>query len=56
MKIAKIQRTFQIINRLTGNRAVNGMPPGKTAEELAEDFATFFLEKKSTKYKNNSKQ
>ena len=21
------------------------MPPGKTAEELAEDFATFFLEK-----------
>ena len=41
---------------LTENKAENPMPTGKTAEELAEDFTTFFLEKKSTKYRNNSKQ
>ena len=46
----------QIINKLTGNKAENPMPPGKTDKELAEDFTTFFLEKKSTKYENNSKQ
>ena len=36
---------FQISNKLTGNKDENPMPSGKTAEELAEDFATFFLEK-----------
>ena len=46
---------FQIINRLTGNKAKGPMPPGKTAEELTEDLATFFLEK-IIKYQKNSKQ
>ena len=46
---------FQIINKLTGNKAENPMPPDKTAEELTDDFSTFFLEK-STKYENTSKQ
>ena len=40
---------FQIINKLTGNKAKNLMPPGKRAEECAEDFTTFFLEKKINK-------
>ena len=29
---------FKIINKLTGNKVENPMPPGKTAEELAEEF------------------
>ena len=40
---------FQIINKLTGNKAENPMPPSKD-EELDDDFTTFFHEKKSTKY------
>ena len=36
---------FLLVNKLTGNTAQNPLPPNKTDEELAEDFARFFLSK-----------
>ena len=36
---------FHLINKLTGNTLQNPLPPIKTDEELAEDFAKFFLSK-----------
>ena len=34
-----------IVNKLLGNITENPLPPNKTDEELAEDFAKFFLSK-----------
>ena len=36
---------FLLVNKLTGNTAQNPLPPNKTNEELAEDFARYFLSK-----------
>ena len=36
---------FCLINKLTGNTIKNPLPPNKTDEELADDFAKFFLSK-----------
>ena len=36
---------FPLVNRITGNTTQNPLPPNKTDEELAEDFAEFFLSK-----------
>ena len=39
------KKLFRIVNNLLGRKEENPMPLGKTDSELAEDFATFFLEK-----------
>ena len=39
------RKLFRIINSLLGRKEENPMPLGKTDSELAEGFATFFLEK-----------
>ena len=36
---------FLLVNKLTGSIAQNPLPPNKTDEELAEDFARYFLSK-----------
>ena len=36
---------FRIVNNLTGCNIHNPLPPGKTSEEIAEDFAKFFSNK-----------
>ena len=36
---------FRIVNNLTGWNIHNPLPPGKTSEEIAEDFAKFFSNK-----------
>ena len=36
---------FKIINRLIGSNTDNPLPPGRTSEETAKDFAEFFLNK-----------
>ena len=36
---------FLLVNKLTGSIAQNPLPPNKTDEELAEDFAGYFLSK-----------
>ena len=36
---------FLLVDKLTGNTAQNPLPPYKTNEELAEDFARYFLSK-----------
>ena len=36
---------FCLVNKLTGNTTQNPLPPNKTDEELAEDFAKLFLSK-----------
>ena len=37
-----IKELFRIVNNLTGCTTHNPLPPGKTSEEIAEDFAKFF--------------
>ena len=39
------KKLFRIVNSLLGRKEENPMPLGKTDSELAEEFATFFLEK-----------
>ena len=39
------RKLFRIVNSLLGRKDENPMPLGKTDSELAEGFATFFLEK-----------
>ena len=39
------KKLFRIVNSLLGRKEENPMPLGKTDRELAEEFATFFLEK-----------
>ena len=36
---------FSLVNKLTGNTTQNSLPPNKMEEELAENFANFFLSK-----------
>ena len=36
---------FCLVNKLTGNTTQNSLPPNKTEEQLAEDFAKFILSK-----------
>ena len=39
------KKLFLLVNKLTGNTAQNPLPPNKTNQELAEDFARFFISK-----------
>ena len=39
------KKLFRIVNSLLGRKEDNPMPLGKTDSQLAEEFATFFLEK-----------
>ena len=34
---------FKIVNKLTGSNTDNPLPPGRTSEETAENFAELFL-------------
>ena len=36
---------YKLTNNLTGNEISNPMPPGKTDEQLANEFAKNFLQK-----------
>ena len=36
---------YKIVNKLTEGKDTNPLPPNVTDQELAEDFATYFLEK-----------
>ena len=40
-----IKKFFHLVNKLMGNTTQNPLSPNKTDEELAEDFAKFFLSK-----------
>ena len=40
-----IKELFKIVNKLMGSNNDNPLPPGRTSEETAEDFAEFFLNK-----------
>ena len=39
------KKLFKVVNSLLGQKEDNPMPPSRTPEELAEGFATYFLEK-----------
>ena len=42
---ANVKKLYKIVNRLTGGKEANPMPNGDSDESLAENFATYFLEK-----------
>ena len=39
---------FKIVYKLMGSNTENPLPPGRTSEETAKDFAEFFLNKVNT--------
>ena len=41
----KPKQLFKIVNKLMGFNTDNPLPPGRTGEETAEDFAEFLLNK-----------
>ena len=43
--VAKIPKNYSFINGIMGRTKVNPMPPGKTDQQLANEFAGFFLAK-----------
>ena len=40
-----MKQLFQFVNNLTISKTPNPMPEGKTDAQLAEEFASFFLDK-----------
>ena len=41
----KTKQLFSIVNSITNNKPPNPLPENKSAEEIADDFAEFFIEK-----------
>ena len=39
------KKLFSLINTITGSKKTNPLPPSTSDEELAEEFATFFMSK-----------
>ena len=43
-----IPRNYSLVSYVTGSETENPMPPGKMDDELAEEFAEFFIQKIKT--------
>ena len=43
----KQQKIYSLVNILAGIKSENPLPQNKTKKELSEEFAYFFLEKKT---------